>query len=45
MATDPKDLPSDPATLQQMLLRTLAQLDAIQAALPAKEYELEYVRH
>ncbi len=45
MATDPKDLPSDPAALQQMLLRTLAQLDATQAALAAKEYELERVRH
>lgn len=45
MATGPPDLPSDPAALQQMLLRTLAQLDATQAALAAKEYELERVRH
>src|SRR3990170_2262641 len=45
MATNPKDLPSDPAAVQQMLLRTLAQLDAAQAALAAKEYELERVRH
>ena len=45
MATGPHDLPADPAALQQMLLRTLAQLDATQAALAAKEYELERVRH
>ena len=45
MATDPQELPSDPASLQQMLLRTLAQLAATQAALAAKEYELERVRH
>ncbi len=37
MATDPKGLPSEPAALQQMLLRTLAQLDATQAALLDQE--------
>ena len=45
MATEPPELPSDPAALRQMLLRALAQLDATQAALAAKEYELERVRH
>ena len=45
MATEPQDLPGDPAALQQMLLRTLAQLDAARTELAAKEYEIQRVRH
>lgn len=45
MASDPTDLPNDPAALQQMLLRTLAQLDAARTELAAREYELQRVRH
>src|SRR5664280_2445225 len=45
MATDPQDLPNDAAALQQMLLRTMAQLDAARAQLAAKEHELQRVRH
>jgi transposase len=45
MALDPSNLPDDAATLQQMLLRTMAQLDATQAQLAAKERELQRVQH
>lgn len=45
MEMDPHHLPDDAATLQRMLLRTLAQLDATQAQLAAKEHELQRVRH
>lgn len=45
MATDLPDLPNDAAALQQMLLRTLAQLDAARTELAEKEYELQRVRH
>ena len=45
MAIDPHNLPNDVARLQQMLLSTLAQLDAATAQLAAKERELERVRH
>src|SRR5512147_2562639 len=45
MAIDPHHLPDDAATLQQMLLRTLAQLDLTEQQLAAKERELERVRH
>ena len=45
MATDLPDLPNDAAALQQMLLRTLAQLDATRTELAAKEHELQRVRH
>lgn len=45
MAHDPHGLPNDAAALQQMLLRTQAQLDATQAQLAAKERELQRVRH
>jgi hypothetical protein len=45
MATDTQDLPNDAAALQQMLLRTMAQLDAARTELAAKEHELQRVRH
>ena len=45
MAIDPRNLPNDAAALQQMLLRTMAQLDATQAQLAAKEHELQRVQH
>ncbi len=45
MEIDPNNLPDDAAALQQMLLRTMAQLDATQAQLAAKERELQRVRH
>jgi transposase len=45
MEIDPNSLPNDAAALQQMLLRTLAQLDATQTQLAAKEHELQRVRH
>ncbi len=45
MATDFPDLPNDPAALERMLLRTLAQLDAARSELAAKECELQRVRH
>ena len=52
MEIDPHHLPGDPATLQQMLLRTLAelqvttaQLNATSVELAAKERELQRVQH
>jgi transposase len=52
MEIDPHHLPSDPATLQRMLLRTLAELqvttaqrDDANAELAAKERELQRVQH
>jgi len=45
MVMDTPDLPTNVAALQQMLLRTLAQLDAARTELAAREYELERVRH
>jgi transposase len=52
MEIDPHHLPSDPGALQQMLLRTLAELqvataqrDEASAALAAKERELQRVQH
>jgi len=45
MPIDPNSLPNDAASLQRMLQRTLAQLDATQAQLAAKEHELQRVRH
>jgi len=45
MAFDPDNLPNDAAALQQMLLRTMAQLDATQEQLAVKEHELQRVRH
>ena len=45
MEIDPNNLPNDAVALQQMLLRTMAQLDATQAQLAAKEHELQRVRH
>jgi transposase len=52
MEIDPKNLPADAAALQQMLLRTLAelqvataQLNATSAELAAKERELQRVQH
>jgi len=52
MEIDPHNLPSDPAALQQMLLRTLAELqvttaqrDEASAGLAAKERELQRVEH
>ena len=52
MEIDPKNLPDDAAALQQMLLRTLAelqvttaQLNATSAELVAKERELQRVQH
>ena len=45
MAMDTQALPNDAAALQQMLLRTMAQLDAARAQLAAKEHELQRVRH
>jgi transposase len=45
MEIDPHNLPDDAAALQQMLLRTMAQLDATQAQLAAKEHELQRVQH
>jgi len=45
MAMDLPNLPDDAAALQQMLLRTLAQLDAARAELADKEYQLQRVRH
>jgi len=45
MALTPKDLPNDLATLQQMLLGTMAQLDATREQLAAREHELQRVRH
>ncbi len=52
MAIDPQNLPDDAATLQQMLLRTLAelkvataQLNTMTAALAAKQRELDRVQH
>ena len=52
MEIDPKNLPTDAAALQQMLLRTLAelqvataQLNTTSAELAAKERELQRVQH
>lgn len=45
MAIDPQNLPNDAAALQQMLLSTLAQLDATREQLAAKEHELRRVQH
>jgi len=45
MELTPKDLPNDLATLQQMLLGTMAQLDATREQLAAREHELQRVRH
>jgi transposase len=45
MAIDPQNLPNDAAALQQMLLRTMAQLDATREQLVAKERELQRVQH
>jgi transposase len=45
MALDPDNLPNDAAALQQMLLSTMAQLDATREQLAAKEYELQRVQH
>jgi transposase len=45
MEIDPNNLPNDAAALRQMLLRTMAQLDATQEQLAAKERELLRVRH
>jgi transposase len=45
MAIDPDNLPNDAAALQQMLLRTMAQLDATREQLAAKEHELQRVQH
>ena len=52
MAIDPHNLPQDAATLQQMLLRTLAelqvataQLNVTSTELAAKERELQRVQH
>jgi len=45
MAFDPDNLPNDAAALQQMLLRTMAQLDATREQLAAKEHELQRVQH
>jgi len=45
MEIDPHNLPEDADALRKMLLRTLAQLDASEAQLAAKERELQRVRH
>ncbi len=45
MAIDPQNLPNDAAALQQMLLSTMAQLDATRERLVAKERELQRVQH
>jgi len=45
MAIDPQNLPNDAAALQQMLLRTMAQLDATREQLVAKGRELQRVQH
>jgi transposase len=45
MAIDPQNLPNDAAALQQMLLSTMAQLDATREQLVAKERELQRVQH
>ena len=45
MAIDPPNLPNDAAALQQMLLSTMAQLDATREQLVAKERELQRVQH
>ncbi len=45
MAIDPHNLPNDAAALQQMLLSTMAQLDATREQLVAKERELQRVQH
>jgi transposase len=45
MAIDPQHLPNDAAALQQMLLSTMAQLDATREQLVAKERELQRVQH
>jgi transposase len=44
MAIDPQNPPNDAAALQQMLLRTMAQLDATREQLAAKERELQRVQ-
>jgi transposase len=45
MEIDPKNLPDDADALRKILLRTLAQLDATEAQLAAKERELGRLRH
>ena len=45
MEIDPSQLPEDAAALQRMLLRTLAQLNATEERLAAKERELQRVQH
>lgn len=45
MEIDPHNLPEDADALRKILLRTLAQLDASEAQLAAKERELQRVRH
>ena len=45
MVIDRHNLPDDAAALQQMLLRTLAQLDLTEQQLAAKERELQRVQH
>ena len=45
MVIDRHNLPDDAATLQQMLLSTMAQLDLTEQQLAAKERELQRVRH
>jgi transposase len=45
MAIDPNNLPNDAAALRQMLLSAMAQLDATQQQLAAKEHELQKVQH
>ncbi|MGA2726055.1 MAG: IS66 family transposase, partial [Bryobacteraceae bacterium] len=45
MALDPDNLPHDAAALRQMLLSTMAQLDATREQLAAKEHELQRVQH
>jgi transposase len=45
MALDAHNLPDDPEALRQLLLRTMAQLDATREQLAAKEHELQRVQH